>query len=535
MIKSLYLKDIFLFEEEKIFFEKNLNIITGESGSGKTTILNSIFLILGNSAHSSIIPQDKEKSIIEASFYLKDTSKIQNILKNYNIEITNEIAIRREIFKNNKNRIFINDELININVLKEISIYLLQIVSQNLNHTLLSSRHQLDLLDTFASLNDKVSIFSKNFSKLKKLEKDLIELINKKENQEALILKYNEDLLKIDNVNLQKDEEESLCNDHKLLINSYDILNKIDSFDEFLSNENINALFIFKKFEKDLFEIKDLKKDFLESYNLIKNLNLELNELNHLTLNMRSKIDIDPKRLEFVENRLNEIHKLKKNFGSTYDEIISFKEKIENELKNNSRIDQDIEKIKKEIETLNILLNKEAIIITDKREKQAKILENKITDSLKELNMNNATFEIKIIKEKRSIYGDESAEFLFSSNKNFKPALLKNAASSGELSRVVLSLKEQISKNDDTPCIIFDEIDANVGGTSATIIGEKLKKLSDFMQVITITHFIQVAKSSKNHLLVYKKENDKKAISKVKKLDEISQKLEFNRMIGLLK
>jgi DNA repair protein RecN (Recombination protein N) len=534
MIKSIYLKDIFLFEEEKIFFEKNLNIITGESGSGKTTILNSICLILGNSANSNIIPQDKEKSIIEANFFLKDFSKIQNILQKYDIEISNNITIRREIFKNNKNRIFINDEMINISILKEISIHLLQIVSQNMNHTLISKSYQLDLLDVFANIKEKVSIFSKNFSKLKNLKKDLDLLIDKKNTQETLILKYKEDLLNIEKVNLQECEEDELSQEHKLLSNSYDILNKVDAFDNFLSNENINAPFIFKKFENDLFEIKDLKKDFLESYNLIKNINLEILELNHLTLNMRSKIDVDPKRLEYVESRLNEIFKLKKKYGSTFEEINIYKEKIEDEINKNLNIDQEIENIKKEIDNLNIILNKDALIISEKREKQAQILEKKVVNSLKELNMTNATFIINIIKEKRTINGDESIEFLFSSNKNFKASIIKNVASSGELSRLMLSLKEHIFKNDDMPCIIFDEIDANVGGTSATIIGEKLKKLSDFMQVILITHFIQVAKASKNHLLVYKKESNNKTISKVKKLDEISQKLEFNRMIGIV-
>ncbi|NGX56203.1 MAG: DNA repair protein RecN [Candidatus Anoxychlamydiales bacterium] len=535
MIKSLYLKDIFLFEEEKIFFDPTFNIITGESGSGKTTILNSIFLILGAKANQNIIPENKEKSIIEANFFLKDTKSITEILNTYDISITNDITIRREIFKNGKNRVFINDELINLNILKQISSFFVEIVSQNINQNLLNEKYQLSLIDIFSNLKNKVSSFSKDLNLLKNLEKKLDDLIKQKEISYKKIESSKDDLLNIEKVDLKENEEENLLNEHHLLASSHDILKKIEFFDNFLSDENIALISKFKNFENELLSIKNLSKDFDEAYNLIKNINFEVDEINHAILKIKSKMDIDPTRLEYVENRLNEIHKIKKRYGSTYKEITSYKEKAISTINFQENIDDKIEEEKKKINVLSKDLDLKANEISEIRQNNSQKFKQSVEKILKDLNMKNSSFNVDITKTNRTSIGDDHITFLFTANSGTNLQPLKNIASSGELSRVMLSIKQSIAKNDATPCIVFDEIDANVGGLSALVIGEKLKELSKYMQIICITHFVQVAKFSKNHLLIYKNENAKRTISKVQKLDKITQKLEFDRMVGISK
>ncbi|MBN2478645.1 MAG: AAA family ATPase [Parachlamydiales bacterium] len=530
MIKTLFLSNIYLFKNEQISFSKNFNVLTGETGSGKTTILNCISLILGERANLKTLTDDK--AILEATFEIKDLSSIKEILKEDQIGLnSNQISIRREIFKDGKNRCFINDELISITTLKKLSPFLIEIVSQHSNQDLLSKNSALILLDKFSNLEKETKDFSKNLKNLNLLEEEIKSIETKKNEAEGKKQKLKTEKQLIEDVNLLENEEEELEKEHTLLINSHEIHEKIDFIYNLLI-ENENAIIpSLKSLDSHLRFLKQTDETFSESFNLFENAGIELDEISYLLMKYKSKIDINPKRLEEVESRLLQIHKLKKRFGS-YKDIQNHLFIINSEINSFENLDDDLKKANNERKKIADTLDEQANFLTKQRLKFSKDFEEKVSKLLKELNMVSSTFKIDINKDKRSFYGDDAISFLFSANLGKKPDPLHQIASGGELSRLMLAIKTVLNEKDQNIPIIFDEIDANVGGQSATIIGQKLKKLASFRQIILITHFVQVAKCADSHLLISKREKDNSTYTIIEKLLDNAKEKEYQRMIG---
>ncbi len=533
MIKSLFLKDIFLFDKQEIEFDENLNIITGETGSGKSNILKSLLLLLGAKADTKIIKKNKDKAILEGLFSIN--SKISTILKKEDIDIDqDELLIRREIFKNGKNRIFINDNLINVAILKKLSPYLLEIVSQNSNQDLVSKSYQLKLLDLFSNLKNEVASFSQDFTNLKTLEKKLEELKSQKQKSEKKKIFIQEEIDEIEKANLQENEEEEITKEHSLLVNSHDILEKINHIYSSLIDSNNPIIPTLKTYENDFLKLSNIDNNFSESLNLLKNANIELEEVSHFLMQYKSKIEPNPERLQQIEERLSEIYTIKKKYGNTYKDIHDHMTIKKTELDDIENIDEKIEKLSHEIKNLSQKVKDQSLYISKTRHLKSKSFEDTVVQLLKELNMSSAKFKIEIQQTETTSTGIDSIEFLFSANIGQKLHPLKSIASGGELSRLMLAVKTTLS-NKDRLCIIFDEIDSNVGGESAAIIGNKLKELAKVRQIILVTHFVQVAKKADTHFLISKLENNNLTTSYVKKLNKEEKQAEFNRMIGFFK
>ena len=529
MIKSLFLSNIFLFEEEEIFFINGLNIITGETGSGKTNIIKALLLILGARTDTDIIRG--EKAVLEGKFEVENIKRLNTVLKDDQLEIeSKDITIRRELYKNGKNRIFINDCLCNISTLKKISSFLIEIVSQNFSHKLLYASEQMELLDKFSNLEERVLSFAKDYNLLNQTEKKLDQLLINKKDLEEKKRVLNLEKAFIEEVDLKKDELILLEQEYKILKNSEEILQKTGLITNLLS-ENENAILpILKSFEKTLNELIKLDPSFKEAMSLFKTGYLEIEEVSNFLLNYNSKTDLNGKRLEEIEIRLNDIYKLLKRYVS-FENLQKEHKNILDELDGLQNIDSDIELHISTIKTLSSKVESKADEISKLRRKNAILLKEKVLLVLRELNMPSCSFEIEISKSDRGSNGDDAIEFLFSANAGMDIKPLNLVASGGELSRVMLAIKTALQEKEGA-CLIFDEIDSNVGGKSATIIGQKLKELSKTKQIIIITHFVQVAKFADRHLLMYKNENEK-AVSKLKELDNISKENEYQRMVGI--
>ena len=395
----------------------------------------------------------------------------------------------------------------------------------------MSKRNQLKFLDLFANLDREVKSFSKSFKKLNLLGKSLKELIDQKNVLLQKKQNFSTELKEIEEIDLKKDEEKNISKEHSLIVNSHDILEKLNLIYFSLIESQSPIIPLLKTFESDLEKLSEIDDKLNQSFLHLKNSSLELEEAVNLILNFKSKLEIDPHRLEEIENRISQIHTLEKKYGS-FEDIERHKQKVLNELDSLQNIDSSILSTRDEIEKLQSQVDKKALYISEERSKYAKTFKTKVLSILKDLNMQAALFEIDIKKDFRSPIGDDLITFLFSANKGEKLSPIKSIASGGELSRLMLSIKKTLSEKDNVS-IIFDEIDSNVGGRAASLIGQKLKELSNFRQIICITHFVQVAKIADTHLLIYKEERDKNTFSKIKTLSSDCKKLEYDRMIGI--
>jgi len=534
MIKSLTLKNVFLFKDQKIFFDKGLNVLTGETGSGKTTIISSIEIILGSKALESVIKKDSTTGVIEAEFEIENKTNIISFLKENGYEIeNNQLILRREILRNGKNRTFINDQLASLTILKELGNMLIEMVSQNSCLELFSPSYQQNLLDTYSNITDQVENFSKLFTESKNLNKSLEKLIYLKEENNALLSQYKTDLNKLNEINLKPNEEESLTNEYNILINANEIYEKVDSILKSLKDNDNNIETVFYNFSNTLEKLSQIDPKLKESQQHIKNAIIEIEEATYLLNSYKSSLNCDPNRLEEIDTRLLQIHNLKKRFKDESLDIQKHKNILEEKIKTIEKIEDDIIEIRSKLDNTNLKLDNLAKKISEKRIYTALLFEKKIEDNLRLLNMPNASFKIKISPSTRSSSGDNLVEFYFSANIGEKVLPLKQCVSGGELARILLVIKTLLSHQDNTPCIIFDEIDANIGGHTATLVAEKLDLLSNSKQIICITHFIQVAKASKNHFKITKKEENNKAITIIEKLSQKAKEGEFQRMIGI--
>ncbi|MBI5345532.1 MAG: AAA family ATPase [Chlamydiae bacterium] len=529
MLKELYLKNIFLFEEEKVHFENGLNILTGETGSGKSNILKAINLLLGEKIDQ--VPLQKEVGVIEGFFDIDQNDLVKKECKREEIEITGNILnLRREFYLNKKSRFFINDELASISLIKEIGGHLIEFVSQNSSQELLSSRYQLNIIDLFSKLN--LENFLTDYNREKELEKELFELLENKKNSEKETLFLQESLKEINELNLQKDEEEKLNKEHTILTKACDILQNIDIIYNGLQDQEIALISKLKYFQNLLNTLTDIDPSLNETKVLMKNALLELEEVAFNLRSYKDKIEIDPQKVVQIEERLSQIFKIKKKYGS-FDELLIKQSFFQEKLTFLLNLDEEIKLKENELKKVKEAVNEEAKLIHDKRKKGITLFEKGVLEKLRSLNLENGKFKVDIKPKERSSTGDDEITFLFTANLGQELKPLKFCASAGELSRIMLVIKTLLSKNDQTGSIIFDEIDANIGGKTATIIGEKLKELAQDKQIICVTHFVQVAKFATNHLYISKLEKMGQAKTKIEKLSDHLQEKEFNRMIGL--
>lgn len=484
---SLKIQNLILIEKADITFGPSLNILTGETGSGKSAVLSAIRLIAGERADASCIRKGADLAVVEAHF-------------------ADGTCIRREIHRSGKNRGFLNDELANLTELKrQVNI---EVIDQNSQGRLLDEQKQM--LDAYGSIKDET-----NFSKERELAAKLEELRALPKERE---LEWaQKDLAWIEEINWDAKEEEKLNAEHHLLTHSQELVSKMGSLSSLFTEE-------FPPFKRSLSLLDHcarVDKDLVPTLQAVKSALLELDEAGRVIQSYANRLEADPNRLEHVEKRIADFETLKKRFGT---DIGAQKAKLMATLDRLASLDDEIASLDKELVALkskNLSLANE---ITLKRKKAAPLFANAILTELKSLNLPYAKFTVSV--------GDtfNDVRFLFSANPGVEPTGIAECASGGELSRLFLSIKMILS--DGNSMLVFDEIDSNVGGQTAAILGEKLKKLSKTRQVICVTHFVQVAKCALDHFLVTKRQKETSTYTTVAKLSEKEKTIEYDRMLG---
>lgn len=493
-MNTLRIQNLILIEKAEIAFGPGLNILTGETGSGKSAILLAIRLIAGERADSSWIRKGADFAIVEA---ILDGPKF----------------IRREIYRSGKNRCFIDDAQVSLSALKEAVD--IERVDQSSSHAILDEQKRM--LDSFACLSTEVAAFEASYGQEKKIEAEIQTLLQTPKERE---LEWAEkDLKLIEEIDWKIGEEEKLNEEHHFLTHAQELAEKISRVaSTFTEGGELPSL---KRALSSLEQCIRFDVKLTLFAQSVKSALLELEETGYSIQAYSDKLEIDPLRLAVVEARMGAIESLKRRFGS---DIEQQKTKLIASIEYLSNLDTQIESLRATHKTLREKNLQLAQLITRKRQKAAPIFSKAVLKEIKNLNIPHAQFEISV--------GDSWNEirFLFSANPGLSPIPLEECASGGEQSRLILAIKTILAEERST--LVFDEIDSNVGGQTATILGQKLKQLAEKRQIICVTHFVQVAKCAMDHFLVTKVTKNETAITNVIKLSETEKEIEYSRMLG---
>jgi DNA repair protein RecN (Recombination protein N) len=535
MLKTIYIKNFALAYNLNIEFYEGLNILTGETGAGKSIIVGAISAVLGGRVFTEIVRSGEEKAIIEAVFDISHSEDMKTILKDKGLENGTELILRREISAKGTTRAFINDIGVTVTTLSEIGDHLVDIHSQHEHQSILKKEIHRYFLDAYGKLNAELDDVAEKYKTFRIIESKLNELQQKKDdlNQKYDLYKFQVD--EIDKAHLSLGEEEKLQSERKILVNTEKIFSYSKEFVNLLNSNdqnNLNSLMgqavhVLKELSEYSQNLKNISIEFSSAKIVVEEAGRSIEEF-------QNGLEFDPERLEEIEQRLSLINQLKKKYGATIEEILNFKEKVFNELQLQENFDFELGKLQKEYTiALNRYVNT-AQELSNKRKKVAKKLETAVIKHLKNIGMSKIRYQVAIellehpqgiyLKDGTKFFGDEygidQIEFFISPNpgEDFKPLI--KIASGGEVSRIMLALKNILAEADQIPLLIFDEIDAGVSGQIAFAVGQSIQKLANTHQILCVTHLPQIAVFGKSHYRVMKYIEEGRTFIKVTFLNE---------------
>ena len=535
MLKELIVRNIVLIEKLHIEFEKGLSVLTGETGTGKSILLDSLGLITGNRVDYSLIRNDETEASVTAIFYLVNTHPVKFVLKKYNIETENEIIIRRSIKSDGKSRCYINDILVTRNILVEVADYLIEIQGQFEERGLLDTKTHLSILDVYCNHSDLLKKTKHSFEKMAELKK----IIKETEIDEDKINKDNEWLKdSFDQLNLldpQFNEEEDLDKQRKVLMNNEKIIVSVNQVKSLLEEEN-GLEDLNYKILRTLWGIKNFGLDNINNgIDIVERTKVELEELRRILNNEISFANDTKYNLENIEDRLYELRSQARKHNCTVDELISIKDQISSKLQIANTSKQKLHNLKIELEQAKMQFTKESNVLSNSRKNGAIKLCNAINHELPDLKLERAKFKIKFDElqiENASNLGVDNIVFLASTNTGAVLLPINKVASGGELSRFLLAIKVVIESVSYNRTVIFDEIDSGIGGQTANAVGIRLARMGKAYQTMVVTHSPQVTSKGNYHYLVQKKDTNKGTITNVQELNSEQRVEEIARMLA---
>ncbi len=528
MLKELRIKNLAIIDDLRIRFEAGLNVLTGETGAGKSILVDALSLALGSRAQSDLVRSGEKEAIIQAYFEIDNTRSLPDI----GIDISEGLILRRYISASGKSKAYINDIMVSMQSLAEIGKKLVDIHGQHEHQSLLSLEMHREFLDEFGRLRDdreKVSALYSEVAALKKEVTDLRQKLKEKAHRTDLLrFQINE----IDSVSLKIDEKEHLL-DEKAILSNLSRLNELSetAYSMIYGEEGscIERLSSIISKVREIAVIDHTAKDILSLLEEAKPL---IEDASGMLRRYKNKYEIDPARLEEVESRLDLIKKLEKKYGEGIANILAYRQEAEKELKALEIVDERVEAIEAELKSKQEMLMDAALSLSGKRQKIALMMKDLIEKEFKDLALTNAQFLVDLKEEPLASYGLDKVEFKFTANLGEPPKPLAKIASGGELSRVMLALKSILADFDSIPVLIFDEVDAGIGGKTAHSVAQKLKALSIKHQVLCTTHLPQIASVGDFHLKTEKKQKGGKVFVEVKELTDIERTQEIARMLG---
>lgn len=550
MLRSLYIKNYALIEEITVTFDQGLSIITGETGAGKSILMDAISLLIGERASSDLIRRGETKAVVEAEFDISSLPGIKEFLLSDGIECdTSDLIIRREINQKSSARAFVNDSPVPISVLRALGAALIDLHGQHEHQSLLHPERHIDFLDEYAGLTGDRKRYQELFDVFHTQKKEYDELVHNKDRLARESDFFEFQLNEIKSVDPKKGEDEEISRELSILENSEELRNLTSELHETLYESEDSVHLRLAKAKVSLERLKKIDPHFEEQSKELQSVIATIDELAYSLSHYTDKIDLQPERLQELRTRQLAISRLKKKFGPTLDEVIAMYSKLQKQLGPEDSIDEQIRTIEKELRALREKATIAAEGLSESRKKAAKKFEKKIVDELTQLGIENGKFRIEFeVQEAEepdispiSIGGKnyvstkkgfDKVEFFLSTNKGEEPKPLVKVASGGEVSRIMLALKTVLSAGDSIPLMIFDEIDSGISGRIAQRVGKAMKSLSENHQIIAITHLGQIAAFADTHFLVEKSSVGEVTTSALRKLAKAAHEEEIARLIS---
>ncbi|AMW23450.1 DNA repair protein RecN [Staphylococcus sp. EG-SA-6] len=536
MLQTLSIKQFAIIDELEIHFSDGLTVLSGETGSGKSIIIDAIGQLIGMRASSDYVRHGEKKAIIEGIFDIDESKDVIHILHNLDIEIDEDfLLVKREIFSTGKSICRLNNQIVTLQDLRKVMQELLDIHGQHETQTLLKQKYHLKLLDDYAedkylSTKEKYkNVFNQYKSKTKELEElesadqallqrlDLMKF-QYEELEEASLKEGEIEQLEVDIRRIQNSEKLSmalnnahvtLTDEHAITDRLYELSNHLQSIDDILPD----------KFSK-------LKEDIDQFY-------YTLEDAKHELYDEMSNTEFDEQMLNELESRMNLLNNLKRKYGKDINELITYKDKLQNEIDKIENYEESTSQLREEISQLYDEVMSKGKLLSKERRTVARTLRDHIVSEIQNLQMKDANLEISFqLLDKPTIDGIEFVEFLISPNKGEPLKSLNKIASGGELSRIMLALKSIFVQSRGQTAILFDEVDSGVSGQAAQKMAEKMRDIAEYIQVICISHLPQVASMSDHHLLISKASNDDRTTTQVKELENDDKIDEIARMIS---
>lgn len=533
MLQKLHITNYAIIEELSIGFSNGLNIITGETGAGKSIIMGALSLVLGERAESSALLNKEKKCVIEGCFEVSDNELVKDFLKANELDIEKELLVRREIAVNGKSRAFINDTPVNLAQLKEISSLLVDLHQQFDTLELGDNNLQRELLDSLAGNNELLQEYRKQYQHYRACERELEQLkLKQKENYAAL--DYNRFLFdELDELALKENELEQLDTELKLLSHAEEVKQELNSISYVLQESETPLLQQLKSLSSKLLSLKQYHTDAEDLGNRMHSLQLELDDIAAGIDKIYGSINYDPERMQLVNDRIAAGYKLlKKHSVISTNELLTIKDSLEEKLTAVVNMDGVVASKEKEMVTLMDSCVSIAGNISSNRQKAVKPFTEKVNALLQQVGMPNALIKITVTPTAIGEQGADVIQYLFDANKTGRFEPLNKVASGGELSRLMLCIKSVVAKKLQLPTLIFDEIDTGISGEAAKQVGIIMKNMSAGHQLIAITHQPQIAAKATAHYFVYKNKVNEKISTAVRLLTHAERVAVIAQMIG---
>jgi len=533
MITSLSIKNYALIEKLSIDFSKGFSIITGETGAGKSIILGALGLVLGKRADLTSLKNKEEKCVIEAQFEISKYS-LKEFFEANDLDYEDETIIRREILPSGKSRAFINDSPVNLQELQDLSLFLIDIHSQQQTQELSDEGVQFKIIDAIANNFDTISAYQK-LLKSYKADKSKLNALLKKQSDSGKEQEYNTFLLnELIAAKLKSGEQEELEADFEKLNNVEIIKESIDKSLVIANEEQFGVFHNLNDIKTSLQKIAAFSSEYQSLLERITSVAIEFDDISAELQNASEKLLNDPEKLELTNQKLQLIYNLqKKHQVSSVDELIDIQVNLENAVIELGNIEEEITVLSEVIEEKTLELDKFSSTINQNRSNAIPVLSNQLISILETLGMPNVRFKMELLPSESYLQnGKDELQFLFSANKGTDFGLLKKVASGGEMSRIMLAVKAILAQYSKLPTLIFDEIDTGVSGEIAIRMGEIMKEMSAKMQIFAITHLPQIAAKGDSHFKVFKSTIDDDTQSELKLLAKEERVIEIAQMLS---
>lgn len=532
MLREVYIENLAVIQKASIPFASNFNVFTGETGAGKSILINGINAILGQRVTKDIVRTGASKAIITALFTDLSQNAIDNLLEN-GIECEDgELTITREISADGGSVARINGKLTSVSILKKIGEFLINIHGQHDNQILLIPEKHLDILDGFSGDYSCLDQYKESFKALQNIARKIGELKKIEQNKKERASYLNQIIQDLEELNL--DEDDLKIEDEYNKLKNADLISKSLQTSQFILNgeEQTSIIDMLVDVEANLNMVEEFIPDIKPILERINSARVELDDISEEISKKSSEVEIDGQMFDYITNRINILNRLRRVYNTDINGLMKLYSDAVLEIENMNTSIDELKSLNEQKEKLLLEVTEKAKELSNFRKETASNFSKRVTEELLFLDMPNVIIEVKHEKGKLTINGMDNVEFLISANKGETPKSIAKIASGGELSRIMLALKNVVTDKDDIPTLIFDEIDTGVSGRAAQKIGIKLKEISSIRQVLCVTHLAQIAIMGDNHLLIEKRTIEDRTSTNVYQLNFEERKKEIARIMG---